>query len=137
MPNNRYYQPDQYHIHDGDTELRHPVDDPLHAAYIEPCLDEDGHESHASLTAKAGARLLYDQEHPNWRNEVSARIHNNNLQIIEHSLNPVNYQDAPITCNQCGMSCTRPTPNTIRTKTCKVCRKHLRQEEKRLSLPQE
>mgnify|MGYP003662387596 CR=1 FL=1 len=133
MPN---YTPD-WNIHDGDTELRHPVDDPLHAAYTEPCLDEDGHESQASLATRAGARLMYDQEHHDWRNLVNARIHNNNLQIINTELNPVNYQDEPITCNQCGMRCTRPTPKTIRTKTCKICRKNLRKEEKRLTLPQE
>ena len=134
MPN---YTPD-WNIHDGDTELRHPVDDPLHAAYIEPFFNTDtGNEEPESLGRRSAARLRYDEEHLDWRNLVNARIHNNNLQIINTELNPVNYQDEPITCNQCGMRCTRPTPKTIRTKTCKVCRKNLRKEEKRLTLPQE
>ena len=51
--------------------------------------------------------------------------------------NTTNYQDAPITCRNCGMRCTRPTPKTIRTSTCRACRNQIKDAETLHTLPTE
>ena len=52
-------------------------------------------------------------------------------------ISTTNYQDHPITCIECGMRCTRPTPKTIRTKVCKGCRFRIRRKEKIALIPTE
>jgi len=105
--------------------MNHPVFDPNSPHYVPVLIDEDGNELvEATNIARIAAQQRYDDTHePNGPHREST--------------NYTNYQDAPLTCIECGMRCTRPTPKTIRTKTCKQCRYSLRDNEAANTFPSE
>ena len=109
--------------------MPHPIYNIDSVHYIAPSLNEVGVETTESYEYRENARREYD--------------HNVHIDDYNYSTQEVtaeqltNYADEPITCNECGMRCTRPTAKTIRTKTCKKCRRSIRNNEAIKTLPTE
>jgi len=106
--------------------MPHPIFDREHPSYITPVINSRGEETDASIAHRNYMMGEYDCHNPNA-----------SMAEIARSRDLTNYADEPITCNECGMRCTRPTAKTIRTKTCKLCRKQIRNRDAIQTLPNE
>ena len=105
--------------------MPHPIYDEMHQDYLRPTLNPFGEETEESVMHRDYMRILYDQ------------TNNPSMAEIARTRDLTNYADEPITCNECGTRCTRPTAKTIRTKTCKMCRRKIRNREAVQTLPNE
>ena len=107
--------------------MPHPIYDHEHPDHIRPSLNNFGEETQESCMHRDYMRIEYDNGNIPRSPNMS--------ELIERNL--TNYADEPITCNECGMRCTRPTAKTIRTKTCKMCRRKIRNREAIQTFPNE
>ena len=113
--------------------MPHPIFDQEHPDYIRPSLNDFGEETQESQMHRNYMMIEYD----NGNIPRSPHIIDSSMAEIARSRDLTNYADEPITCNECGMRCTRPTAKTIRTKTCKLCRKKIRNREIMQTSPNE
>ena len=115
--------------------MPHPIFDQEHPDYIRPGLNDFGEETEESSMHRNYMMIEYD----NGNIPRSPHIidYGPSMAEIARSRDLTNYADEPITCNECGTRCTRPTAKTIRTKICKLCRKKIRNREAIQTLPNE
>jgi len=111
--------------------MPHPIFDQEHPDYIRPLINDYGEETEESSMHRNYMMIEWD------RNSRNALDYGPSMDEIARSRDLTNYADEPITCNECGMKCTRPTAKTIRTKTCKLCRKKIRNSEIMQTSPNE
>ena len=113
--------------------MPHPIFDQEHPDYIRPSLNAFGIETEESCAH----RNYMANEYDNGNIPRSPHIIDSSMAEIARTRDHTNYADYPISCNECGMKCTRPTPKTIRTKTCKNCRNGIKRKEQKQTLPTE